>query len=145
MKQIKKLFGIFAMAGIFIAAAFSTGCSDDSEDYYADDEYTLVEELATRAENTRKNYLINTSVMCFPPNGDVYPFRYVDVEAKVFVEKNSNGGYIRGGNFIHIQDSDYVAANLYWLNSNTVTIEIAYLNDSFGGFKDIVVPNNLGL
>ena len=51
MKQIKKLFGIFAMAGIFIAEAFSTGCSDDSEEYYAsgDFEYTLAEELSTRA------------------------------------------------------------------------------------------------
>ncbi len=55
MKQIKKLFGIFAMAGIFIAAAFSTGCSDDSEEYYADDEYTLAEELSTRAEGGGNN------------------------------------------------------------------------------------------
>ncbi len=67
MKQIKKLFGIFAMAGIFIAAAFSTGCSDDSEEYYADDEYTLAEELSTRAEGggnniTKPHFYIKSSI-----------------------------------------------------------------------------------
>ena len=69
MKQIKKLFGIFAMAGIFIAAAFSTGCSDDSEEYYAsgDFEYTLAEEMSTRAEGggnniTKPHFYIKSSI-----------------------------------------------------------------------------------
>lgn len=50
MKQMKKLFGIFAMAGIFIGTAFTTGCSDDSDDYLAsgDLEYTLAEETLLR-------------------------------------------------------------------------------------------------
>ena len=57
MKQIKKLFGIFAMAGIIICATFTTGCSDDSEDYYAsgDSEYTLAEETMLRGEGGGNN------------------------------------------------------------------------------------------
>lgn len=50
MKEMKKMFGIFAMAGIIITSAFTTGCSDDSDDYYSsgDLEYTLAEETLLR-------------------------------------------------------------------------------------------------
>ena len=59
MKEMKKMFGIFAMAGIIICATFTTGCSDDSDDYYAsgDFEYTLAEETFLREG---ENVVINS-------------------------------------------------------------------------------------
>ena len=97
MKQIKNLFGIFAMAGIFIAAAFSTGCSDDSEEYYAsgDFEYTLAEETMLRGKehnipnvitglDTSRVYSYNLSLEC--PS---YYFSY-NFEATIFVKFRYN-------------------------------------------------------
>lgn len=74
MKQMKKLFGIFAMAGIFIGTAFTTGCSDDSDDYLAsgDLEYTLAEETLLR-------------------DGEDVVIRYEERELSLFVYLQTSG------------------------------------------------------
>ena len=94
MKQMKKMFGIFAMAGIFIVAAFSTGCSDDSEGYYSDNEYTLAEELTLQTKEIDIPNVITgldtSNVYSYPLLLQCTSYYSYDFEATIFVKFRYN-------------------------------------------------------